>query len=162
MRSVATQMWADEALRALRREGGRGGAARERVVSLLAGQTCALTATEIDRRLPQVGRASVYRALDQLEGLGLIQRLDLGGGAAGYERLGPGGEHHHHLLCRACGRLVPFHDEDLERAIGSVGRESGFRVTSHEVTLQGICAGCQETRPVDGSDTAPREVGGHA
>jgi Fur family transcriptional regulator, ferric uptake regulator len=136
--------WADNARRALRHSGGRGGAARERVVSLLAGESCALTAAEIDRRLPQVGRASVYRALEQLEGLGLIQRLDLGGGAAGYERLGPGGEHHHHLLCRGCGRLVPFHDEELERAIGSVGRESGFRVTSHEVTLQGTCAGCQE------------------
>lgn len=144
MPSVATQMWVDDALRALRREGGRGGAARERVVSLLAEQSCVLTAAEIDRRLPQVGRASVYRALEQLEGLGLIQRLDVGGGAAGYERLGPGGDHHHHLLCRDCGRLIPFHDEGLERAIGSVGRESGFRVTSHEVTLQGTCGGCQE------------------
>src|SRR5687767_3597788 len=109
-------MWADGALRALRREGGRGGAARGRVVALLAGQSCALTAAEIDRRLPKVGRASVYRALEQLEGLGLIQRLDLGSGSAGYERLGPGDEHHHHLLCRECGRLVPFHDEELERA----------------------------------------------
>ena len=136
-------MWAYGALRALRHEGGRGGAARERVVSLLADESCALTAADIDRRLPMVGRASVYRALEQLEGLGLIQRLDLGGDAAGYERVGPGGEHHHHLLCRVCGRLIPFHDEELERAIGSVGRESGFQVTSHEVTLQGTCAGCQ-------------------
>ena len=136
------QSWADDALRALRRSGGRGGAARERVVSLLARESCALTAAEIDGRLPQVGRASVYRALEQLEALGLIQRLDLGAGAAGYERLGPGGEHHHHLLCRDCGRLVPFHDEELERAIGSVGNEAGFRVTSHEVTLQGTCADC--------------------
>ena len=143
MVSVAAQMWADNATRALRREGGRGGAARERVVTLLADQQCALTAAEIDRRLPEVGRASVYRSLEQLEGLGLIQRLDLGAGAAGYERLGPGEEHHHHLLCRACGRLVPFHDDGLERAIGSVGRASGFAVTSHEVTLQGTCADCQ-------------------
>jgi Fur family ferric uptake transcriptional regulator len=144
-------MWADNALRALRREGGRGGAARERVVSLLADQSCAVTATDIDRRLPEVGRASVYRALDQLEAIGLVRRLDLGHGAAGYERLGPGGEHHHHLLCRDCGRLVPFHDEDLERAIGSVGRASGFEVLSHEVTLQGTCAGCQGT-PGEGPD----------
>jgi Fur family ferric uptake transcriptional regulator len=140
---IAADRWAEKATEALRRSGGRGGAARQRVVSLLADQRCALTAAEIDRRLPQVGRASVYRALEQLEGLGLIQRLDLGAGAAGYERLGPGGEHHHHLLCRACGQLVPFHDEELERAIGSVGHQSGFRVTSHEVTLQGTCAGCQ-------------------
>ena len=143
MRTFKTQMWADEAVRALRREGGRGGAARERVVSLLADESCALTAAEIDRRLPQVGRASVYRALEQLEELGLILRLDLGSGAAGYERLGPGGDHHHHLVCRKCGRLIPFHDEELERVIGSVGRESGFQVTSHEVTLQGTCAACQ-------------------
>jgi Fur family ferric uptake transcriptional regulator len=146
---TAADSWAQDALTALRRTGGRGGAARERVIDLLAGHHCALTAAEIDGRLPQVGRASVYRALEQLEGLGLIQRLDLGAGAAGYERLGPGGEHHHHLLCRACGQLVPFHDEELERAIGSVGRESGFRVTSHEVTLQGTCAGCQSENRED-------------
>ena len=142
--SPERDLWAEDARGALRRSGGRGGAARERVVSLLAEESCALTAAEIDRRLPKVGRASVYRALEQLEGLGLIQRLDLGSGASGYERLGPRGEHHHHLLCRDCGRLVPFHDEELEQAIRSVGRESGFRVTSHEVTLQGTCAGCQE------------------
>lgn len=152
MESLAAQMWADDALRALRREGGRGGAARVRVVSLLADQHCALTAAEIDRRLPQVGRASVYRALEQLEGLGLIQRLDLGAGAAGYERLGPGGEHHHHLLCRDCSRLIPFHDESLERAIGSVGQATGFEVTSHEVTLQGTCADCSSPAARGGAD----------
>lgn len=136
--------WSEAALAALRANGGRGGAARARVVALLAEQRCALTAGAIGNRLPGVGRASIYRALEQLENAGLVQRLDLGGGAAGYERVGLGGEHHHHLVCRSCGDLTPFHDDDLERAIGSVAAAGGFRVSSHEVTLQGTCAGCSE------------------
>src|SRR3712207_1991326 len=102
---MAAQAWTETARRALREAGGRDGAARARVVGLLAEEDCALTAGEIGARLPRVGRASVYRALEQLEGLGLVQRLDLGAGGAGYERAGPGSTHHHHLLCRSCGDL---------------------------------------------------------
>jgi Fur family ferric uptake transcriptional regulator len=98
--------WGERALAALSKAGFRSGGGRRQVVDLLGGQGCALTALEIDRRLPGVGRATVYRALEQLEGLGLIQRVDLGADAAGYERVDPGGHHHHHIVSEQCLTLI--------------------------------------------------------
>jgi Fur family ferric uptake transcriptional regulator len=139
---AATASWDEHAMEVLRDAGYRRGGARERVVELLARQSCALTALEIDRRLDGVGRASVYRILEQLEELRLVQRVDLGGEAAGYERLDPGGDHHHHIVCGTCGRVEPFSDSRLERAIAAVGRSSAFDVAAHEVVLRGTCARC--------------------
>src|SRR5919201_193646 len=92
--------WEQHALAALHDAGYHSGEARRRVVALLGRESCALTALQMDRRLRGVGRASVYRVLDQLEELQLVQRVDLGGGAAGYERVEPDGDHHHHLVCQ--------------------------------------------------------------
>jgi Fur family ferric uptake transcriptional regulator len=133
--------WAELALRSLDEAGYRSGAARRRVVELLAAERCAVTALEIDRRLDAVGRASVYRTLDQLEQLHLIQRVEIGADAAGYERV-DAEEHHHHLVCEECGRLAPFADRPLERAIAAISRETEFEVTAHDVVLRGRCPGC--------------------
>ena len=93
----------------------------------------------------QVGRASVYRVLDELEELGLVVRLDLGTGTARYEVVDPAGEHHHHhLLCDDCGDLVPFSDPELERVIGRVSRRLPYPVSGHDVTLHGSCATCSQ------------------
>jgi Fur family ferric uptake transcriptional regulator len=89
-----------------------------------------------------VGRATVYRALDQLERLGLIQKVDVGGDATGYERVDPDGEHHHHIVCEHCGRVIAFEDERLEEAIGALATRPDFKVSSHEVTLRGECSSC--------------------
>jgi Fur family ferric uptake transcriptional regulator len=111
-------------------------------VELLAGESCAVNALEIDRRLEGVGRASVYRSLEQLEELGLIRRVDLGTDSAGFERVDPAGRHHHHLLCERCGAVAPFTDERLEGAIESISRASEFEVSAHEVVLRGECPEC--------------------
>lgn len=123
--------------------GYRSGAARRQVVELLDGERCAVTALELDRRLSAVGRASVYRTLEQLERLHLVQRVDIGGDAAGYERLDPD-EHHHHFVCEECGRLAPFASEELEQAIEAIGRDAEFTVAAHDVVLRGSCAACSE------------------
>src|SRR5215207_3779984 len=105
--------WAEHALETLHGAGLRRGGARTAVVEALARHDCAVTALELDdelRRRSGVGRASVYRALEQLEQLGLVQRLEVSRGTAGYERVEPGGQHHHHAICRHCGRMVPFED----------------------------------------------------
>ena len=95
------------------------------------------------RELDRVGRASVYRTLEQLEELGLVQRVDLGGESAAYERVDPTGHHHHHLVCTTCGKVVPFEDSGLERAIHAVNTSDGFEVEAHEVTLRGTCERCR-------------------
>jgi Fur family ferric uptake transcriptional regulator len=134
--------WTERALEALSEAGFRSGGGRRQVVELLGGERCALTALEIDRRLPGVGRATVYRALEQLEGLGMIQRVDVKADAAGFERVDPSGHHHHHIVCEQCGRVVAFEDEELEQAIRALANRPDFNVSSHEVTLRGECASC--------------------
>lgn len=133
--------WSAHASRCLDEAGHRSGRARRQVVELLAGADCALTALEIDRRIDSVGRASVYRTLEQLEQLQLIQRVEIGGDAAGYERVDPA-DHHHHLVCQDCGQLAPFTSDMLEDAIEAVGRHSGFALVSHDVVLRGTCPDC--------------------
>lgn len=129
-------------MRRLDEAGYRSGAARREVIELLGSEPCAVTALAIDRRLDSVGRASVYRTLDQLERLNLVQRVEIGGDAAGYERVDPG-QHHHHLVCEECGRLAPFADRALERAIEAVSREADFEIAAHDVVLRGRCPECR-------------------
>lgn len=128
-------------MRRLDEAGYRSGASRRTIVELLAGERCAVTALEIDRRLDSVGRATVYRTLDQLEGLHLVHRVEIGGDAAGYERVDPE-QHHHHLVCEGCGRLSPFASEALEEAIARISREAEFEVAAHDVVLRGTCPTC--------------------
>jgi Fur family ferric uptake transcriptional regulator len=139
--------WSDHVHVVLRAAGVRHGEARERVISLLDAQRCALSATEIETRLQDTGqptgRASIYRVLELLADHGLLERVDVGDGQARYEPARPGGEHHHHhLVCEGCGALVAFDDPDLERAIGRVSRRLGVEVTGHEVLLRGACGRC--------------------
>jgi Fur family ferric uptake transcriptional regulator len=134
--------WAERAKTRLNEAGFRAGAARQKVIELLGGESCAITALEIDRRLPNVGRASVYRTLEQLEQLELVHRVDVGGEVVAFERNDPGG-HHHHMVCVRCGRLVPFSDPTLERAIEGIGERAEFEITAHDVLLRGVCPRCQ-------------------
>jgi Fur family ferric uptake transcriptional regulator len=146
--STQTQTtWAEHALTRLADAGYRRGGARTAVVEALAGHDCAVTALDLDdelrQRKPAVGRASVYRALEMLEQLGLVQRIEVCRGTAGYERVDPTGHHHHHAICRDCGRMVPFEDRALERALEHVaGEMPGFDVAEHDVVLRGRCDRC--------------------
>lgn len=144
--SQALGSWEQHTRTVLERAGHRRGGARAAVIDLLAAQPCALTAQEIEDALRaqgrSVGRASVYRVLELLVEHGAVGRLEVGQGIARYEALDPGGEHHHHLVCGRCGRLVPFDDPDLEGAIERLAHRLGFHVDDHEVVLNGTCARC--------------------
>jgi Fur family ferric uptake transcriptional regulator len=146
MGAAVDTVWAEHALTALQEAGLRRGGARTAVVEALAGHDCAVTALDLDdelrRRDPPVARASVYRALEQLEQLGLVRRLEVSRGTAGYERIELSGHHHHHAICRECGRMVPFEDDVLERAIGKLSDRISFDVTEHDVVLRGHCERC--------------------
>jgi Fur family transcriptional regulator, ferric uptake regulator len=139
--------WSALARDALGEAGQRTGGARSAVVDLLADQDCCLSAQEIAQRLRtrgnRVGTASVYRALDLLHGIGLVQRIEFGEGGARYEPVIPGGEHHHHVLCDSCGTLSAFEDEGLERAIGRLAKRLRHQVSGHDVLIHGRCARCE-------------------
>jgi Fur family ferric uptake transcriptional regulator len=138
--------WTVHALDALGSAGYRSGNARRAVVELLGRQRCCLSAQEIFDRLRSarrpVGIASVYRTLDTLVELRLVKRIDAGDGVARFEPADPGGDHHHHLVCRDCGKVEAFSDARLERAIGKVADGLGYYVDEHEVVLTGACADC--------------------
>jgi Fur family transcriptional regulator, ferric uptake regulator len=138
--------WTEHVHETLARAGLKRGGARERVIALLAAEPCALSAVEIEDALREQGaapgRASVYRVLELLVEHGLVERLEVGDGQARFERVQPGGQHHHHLVCEECGKLIAFHDPGLERAIDSLCKRLGVRVEHHEVLLRGACGDC--------------------
>ena len=138
--------WATYASDALIDAGYQQGGARRAVVDLLGRQNCCMSAQEIFDALRRarrpVGIASVYRALETLADLRLVKRVDAGDGIARYEPLLPDGDHHHHLVCRDCGKVEAFTDPRLERTIDKVAGGLGYSVEEHEVVLTGACADC--------------------
>jgi Fur family transcriptional regulator, ferric uptake regulator len=142
------QGWIERAERALAAAGHKRGGARRAVLELLDAQRCARTAHEIEDALRvaerSVSRASVYRILDELEGLRLVQRVETGQAMVRYERAGEHDEHHHHLVCDGCGLVMPFSDEALEQAISSLSRRVPLTVSEHEIVLRGSCSECSE------------------
>lgn len=146
MAAAKDTAWEQYALEMLGEAGYRRGGARTAVVEALARHDCAITALELEeelrRRNVSVGRASVYRALERLEELRLVQRFEAARGIASYERVNPNGHHHHHAICRRCGRMEPFEDRDLERAIEQVSGQVPFEIAEHDVVLRGLCQSC--------------------
>jgi Fur family ferric uptake transcriptional regulator len=138
--------WTEHALTTLEREGHRAGAARRTVVEMLGRQHCCLSAKEIAGRLSdegrEVGLASVYRALELLDGLKLVQRLDAGEGVVRYEPLLQGSGHHHHIVCEGCGGVASYEDDELERAIHALAERLSWNVEAHDVVLRGRCPAC--------------------
>jgi Fur family ferric uptake transcriptional regulator len=141
------QSWSEHAHAVLTRAGLRRGGARARIIERLARQPCALSPVEIEDALRAsggpVGRATVYRVLELLVEHGLVERVAVDRGLSRFERILPSGDHHHHLVCENCGRLVAFDDPALERAIGEVSERLGVRVEHHEVVLRGACEDCE-------------------
>jgi len=139
--------WSATALEQLRDASGRSGGARRLVVELLGEQGCCLSAQEIHdavrARGGSIGIASVYRALEGMDALGLVQRIDLGDGVARFEPAHAGGDHHHHLVCDDCGKVEPFEDPGLESAIERVADGRGYAVAAHDVVLRGACEECR-------------------
>ncbi|MCF6507626.1 transcriptional repressor [Blastococcus sp. MG754426] len=91
-----------------------------------------------------VGLATVYRALQALVDDGLVDVLRSGEGEAAYRRCSP--VHHHHLVCRACGRTVEVADPPVERWAARIAAEHGFADVQHELEVFGTCGSCAAGR----------------
>ncbi len=144
---IPTGSWVERAEATLAAAGRKRGGARRAMLELLDGETCALTAVQIEDALRRgkrrgVSRASVYRILDELEGLRLVQRVETGQAMVRYERVCASHEHHHHLVCDECGLVMPFSDAALERAIEKLSEQVPLAVSEHEIVLHGACRDC--------------------
>lgn len=146
MSTTAKDAWSEHTRTMLAQAGHRDSAPRKEVIEALAELRCSVTAREIADRLRErgstVGLASIYRTLELLDRMHLVQRFDVGEGVARYEPAHPGGEHHHHVVCDTCGTLEAFEDEGLERAIARLAGKTDYVVAAHDVTLHGTCPAC--------------------
>ena len=135
------QNWLSE----LRKGGFRVTAARRAVAETLLTQNRGLTPQEVfalaRERHPELGLVSVYRALETLESLGLVQRVHRADGCNAYGRAAEG--HQHVLLCRRCGAMRLFGGDDLEALIAELSRRTGFRIDHHLLQMDGLCPDCQ-------------------
>ena len=115
------------------------------VVEILAQSDKALTAQDIfylaQPAYPSLGLVSVYRTLEKLEQLGLIQRVHRKDNCHAFIAAPDG--HEHLLVCSECGRVSFFQGDDLNTLVDSVEQETGYQVHEHWLQLIGICASCQ-------------------
>lgn len=91
---------------------------------------------------PRLGLVTVYRTLERLEKLGLIQRVHQSDGCHMFIRKSEG--HEHLLLCTSCGKAVYFEGDDLELLLKKVAKESGFTISDHWLQFFGLCPECQK------------------
>lgn len=118
---------------------------RSALAAVLAGTDEFATAAELHDLLraggARVGLATVYRTLADLVAAGEIDSLRGPAGETLYRRCGES-EHHHHLVCRVCGRTEEVTSPAVERWARSVAKHYGFTEIDHEIELFGLCATC--------------------
>lgn len=111
-----------------------------------------LTAEEIYEMVkvdcPEIGLATVYRTIQLLNELHLIDRINFDDGFVRYEMGSSVGQepkhHHHHLICEKCHKVISFRDDLLEELEEKIAETTGFFVVNHEVKLYGYCKECRE------------------
>ncbi|WP_125981146.1 ferric iron uptake transcriptional regulator [Loigolactobacillus iwatensis] len=119
------------------------------VVSLLENEAGHLSAEEIYLRVkqttPDIGLATVYRTLDILSELRIVNKVSFTDGLVRYDlrREGAQQHFHHHLLCVQCGKIEEIHEDLLADVEQVVASRYHFQVTDHKLTFQGLCADCQ-------------------
>ncbi|HVB91809.1 MAG TPA: transcriptional repressor [Acidimicrobiales bacterium] len=132
---------------ALRRVGQRYTAGRRAMVELLTSLGHPASISDIAVRLPDVPRSSAYRHLVDLQGAGVVRRIAASDEFARFELAEDLTEHHHHLLCTDCGRVIDVTPtKAFERTVATMVREMAaqrdFHPTSHALDIIGRCANC--------------------
>jgi Fe2+ or Zn2+ uptake regulation protein len=129
--------------------------ARRAVVDTLATSEQALNATEIydlaREQYPSLGLVSVYRTLEKLEELDLIQRVHHPDGCQAFIAGFTG--HQHMLICQSCGRACFFEGDDLNPLFQRVEQESGYEIREHWLQLFGLCATCRAEEKKESSES---------
>ena len=91
---------------------------------------------------PKIGLATVYRTLALLTKSGLALEMDFGDGQKRYEHCYMH-DHHDHMLCTECGKIIEFNHPLIEKFQDEVAAQKGFTITSHKLDLIGICSDCK-------------------
>jgi Fur family ferric uptake transcriptional regulator len=140
----------------IRQVGHRMTAGRKAILGVLAGSPKHLSAEDIYRKIhstnPSVGLSTVYRTLELLVNKSMVSKIDFGDGRARFELSeGPRGpNHHHHLVCTGCSRIVDYSNffsaeiamhQRIERKLA---KKYNFKITNHLVQYYGLCDVCSK------------------
>jgi len=90
----------------------------------------------------EIGLATVYRVLTQLEAAHLVVRHNFESGQSVFEL--DNGEHHDHLVCVKCSDVEEFVDDVIEKRQQEIAKKSGFTITDHSLNIYGICGKCDK------------------
>jgi Fur family ferric uptake transcriptional regulator len=118
---------------------------REKILAVLErSERRHLSAEDVYKELlsggEEIGLATVYRVLTQFEGAGLVCRRHFESGQSVFEL--NSGDHHDHLVCVKCGRVLEFVDPVIEERQQAIAAEKGFRIEDHSLVIYGICGDC--------------------
>lgn len=118
---------------------------RRALVKIIANSPCALGPLDLydlaRAQYPHIGLVTVYRTLEKLEELGLVQRVHLPDGCHRYLRSVQG--HQHILVCTVCGKVEFFEGDDLSRLFHTLAERSGYVINEHWLQLFGYCQDCK-------------------
>lgn len=116
---------------------------RTTIARVLFEQDDHLNVDELHRQVrdvdPAVGYATVYRTVKLLEQLELVRSNKFVDGTARYEIADGNEEHHDHLICRDCGTIIEFENDEIERLQEEVARQHKFQLVHHKMVLFGRC-----------------------
>jgi Fur family transcriptional regulator, ferric uptake regulator len=139
----------DSLIERLEQEGYRSTEPRRVVLGDIVGRSAPFTSAElwesVQENSPGIGRATVFRTLDLLSRIGILQRIhqDPDGGRC-HTYMACSDAHHHHLICNQCGNVTDFADEEaIDALVREVERHTDFKVEGHRLELVGRCADCQ-------------------
>jgi Fur family ferric uptake transcriptional regulator len=132
-------------LNALSDHGYRLTGSRRAVVEIVAASNHAMTPLEVFDMArvthPELGLVSVYRTLEKLEELHLIQRVHQPSGCQAFVSASQG--HQHMLLCQVCGQVTFFEGDDLDTLMSAISARTGYVIEEHWLQLFGRCSNCR-------------------
>lgn len=138
-------MTAEPWLTQLQENGYRLTEARRAVVDVIQKSTRALTPIEVfdtaRKKYRALGLVSVYRTLEKLEELHIIQRVHQPQGCQAFIAANHG--HEHLLLCQSCGQVTFFEGDELDNLIKNISNQTGYRIRDHWLQLFGLCKKCK-------------------
>ena len=98
----------------------------------------------MQERFPElkVGIATIYRTLTLMEEAGIVTSISFGTEGKRYEYGKK--EHHDHMVCDRCGKLIEFVDDVIEERQEAIAAAAGFKITGHSMQIHGVCADCRK------------------
>lgn len=134
-------------VQALSQQGYRVTGPRRALVRLIAGRKVRFTAADLEedvaRMAPVVGRATVFRTLELLLSLGLVERVHTEGERRDAYVVAEE-VHHHHLVCSRCGVVTEVTGCMVDDLVSSLARAADFQVEGHWMEIVGLCRRCRE------------------